>query len=329
MYILSYLGLLLGLFILILLLTWFGLGDILDLLLISGWKLLLLPVVWSPALLVASYSWQFLFDTNRVPSFQNLLAANWMGRAINTLLPVATIGGEIAKARLITLWGCKGIDATASALVDKTVQALALIPWGIIGIILLLVLTQDNQIAIPALIGFTLLAMGIGGFILVQRAGMFGNLARIMSKFYRSDRWPNITDHARDIDQLVLDLYSNRRRFLLSVIWKTFSLMLETFEIWLACYLMNFNISFIEAMMLKSLISTVNNIAFFIPNAYGIQEGGFILFGALLGMSPDFSLALSLATRIRELCIDLPGVVSWQIIESRQFINKKRGKIST
>ncbi len=323
MYIMSYLGLLLGLIILALLLSWFGLGEILNLLFTSGWKLLLLPVVWSPALIVASYSWQFLFDANRVPSFSNLLAANWMGRAINTLLPVATIGGEIAKARLMTLWGCRGIDATASVLVDKTVQALALIPWGIIGIILLLVLTRDNQIAVPALIGFSLLAIGICGFILVQRAGMFGNLARIMSKFYRSDRWPNISDHAREIDQLVLDLYNNHRKFMLSVILKTVSLMLETFEIWVACYLMNHNISFLEAMMLKSLVSTVNNIAFFIPNAYGIQEGGFILFGALLGMSPDFSLALSLATRIREICIDLPGVVTWQIIESRQLINKK------
>ena len=324
MHIISYLGLLLGLIVLILLLVWFGLGEILNLLFTSGWKLLLLPVVWSPAVFVASYSWQFLFNDNRVPSYPKLLAANWMGRAINTLLPVATIGGEIAKARLITLWGCRGIDATASALVDKTVQALALIPWGIIGIILLLVLTQDNQIAFPALIGFSLLAMGIFGFILVQRAGMFGNLARLMNKFYRSDKWPNISDHARDIDQLVLELYSNHRKFMLSVILKTLSLMLETFEIWLACYLMGHNIGFVEAMMLKSLVSTVNNIVFFIPNAYGIQEGGFILFGALLGMSPDFSLALSLATRIRELCIDLPGVVTWQIIESRQFINKKR-----
>ena len=327
MHIISYLGLLLGLIVLILLLVWFGLGEILNLLFTSGWKLLLLPVVWSPAVFVASYSWQFLFNDNRVPSYPKLLAANWMGRAINTLLPVATIGGEIAKARLITLWGCRGIDATASALVDKTVQALALIPWGIIGIILLLVLTQDNQIAFPALIGFSLLAMGIFGFILVQRAGMFGNLARLMNKFYRSDKWPNISDHARDIDQLVLELYSNHRKFMLSVILKTLSLMLETFEIWLACYLMGHNIGFVEAMMLKSLVSTVNNIAFFIPNAYGIQEGGFILFGALLGMSPDFSLALSLATRIRELCIDLPGVVTWQIIESRQFINKKTGKL--
>ena len=31
-----------------------------------------------------------------------------MGRAVNTLLPVASIGGEVVKARVLVLWGLDG-----------------------------------------------------------------------------------------------------------------------------------------------------------------------------------------------------------------------------
>ena len=324
MYILSYFGLFLGLIVLTGLLTWHGFIDIFHLLLATGWYLLLLPLAWAPRLIFETVSWRVLFMEPRTPSYSNLLTANWMGRAINTLLPVATIGGEVAKARLITLWGTSGVDASASVLVNKTVQALALIPWGIFGIGLLFYLAIDNSIAIPVLTGFLLLAIGIGGFILVQRAGMFSKLSRLIDKFIPAENMTRISDNARAVDQLVIDLYNDRRRFARSLSWNVVGLVLESTEVWLGCYFLGHSISLVEALMLKSLTSTLNNIAFFVPNSYGIQEGGYIMAGSLIGLTPEFSLALSLATRIRELCIDLPGLLMWQHLESKYYLQKKQ-----
>ena len=324
MYILSYFGLILGLIVLTVLLTWHGFLDIVHLLLDTGWYLLLLPIAWVPCLIAATVSWRILFLAQRSPSFSHLFTANWMGRAVNTLLPVATIGGEIAKARLITLWGTSGIDASASILVDKTVQALAIIPWGLIGIFLILCLTADNSIVVPLLTGFLLLGIGITGFILVQRAGMFAKLTGMLERFISQDNITRMTDNAKEVDQLVINLYNDRHRFIRAVLWKTLGLMLETAEVWLACYFFGHSISLIEAMMIKSLTSTLNNIAFFIPNGYGIQEGGYLMAGSIVGLTPEFSLALSLATRVRELCIDLPGLIAWQHIESKYYLQKKQ-----
>ena len=67
--------------------------------------------------------------------------------------------------------------------------------------------------------------------------------------------------------------------------------------------------------MLKSLTSIITDLAFIIPNGYGVQEGGYLMLGVLIGLTPEFSLALSLATRIREIIIDLPGLLYWQYIE--------------
>ena len=78
----------------------------------------------------------------------------------------------------------------------------------------------------------------------------------------------------------------------------------------------------IEALMLRSLISIITDIAFMIPNGYGIQEGGFIMLGTLIGLTPEFSLAVSLATRIRDFVIDLPGLLYWHQIEAKHLLNK-------
>ena len=75
--------------------------------------------------------------------------------------------------------------------------------------------------------------------------------------------------------------------------------------------------------MLKSLTSIITDLAFIIPNGYGIQEGGYLVLGVLIGLTPEFSVAVSLATRVRELIIDIPGLLYWQHIEVKYFRNKE------
>ena len=125
----SYIGLVVGLTIFVGLVTWQGIGDLLDLLLSSGWALLLVPVAWFPTVLMNARCWQLLFLPPHGPNFGQAFYAQWMGRAVNTLLPVASIGGEVVKARVLVLWGIDGKHSSASAVVDKTVQALTTIVW--------------------------------------------------------------------------------------------------------------------------------------------------------------------------------------------------------
>ena len=68
-----------------------------------------------------------------------------------------------------------------------------------------------------------------------------------------------------------------------------------------------------EALMLEALAQAVSSAAFVVPGAIGVQEGGFVLFGALVGMPPDVALALAHARRVRDLLIFVPALVLWQI----------------
>jgi hypothetical protein len=72
--------------------------------------------------------------------------------------------------------------------------------------------------------------------------------------------------------------------------------------------------------MLESLIQAVRSAAFFMPGALGVQEGGLILLGAVVGLGPEVALALSLIKRIRELAVGLPALLAWQMVEGRRLV---------
>ena len=326
MRIITHIGLALGLLILIALLVWQGVLDIIALLIGSGWQLLLLPFIWLPNFLPATQAWRLLFIQHQ-PSFKHALLAIWMGRAVNNLLPVATIGGEIVKARLVYFWGTPGINSAASVMVDKVIQAMSVALWGLIGVSLLVYLTNNDELALYAFIGFIILACCAVGFLYAQKAGLLGILAGLGGKFVKNDAWEGITFNAKEVDSNVINIYQHKPRILIAVTLRTLALMLQTGEVWLACSLLGHPIGILEAVMLKSLTSTLSDVAFIIPNAYGIQEGAFIVVGALVGLSADVALAVSLAIRIRDLILDPTGLMTLHQIESRQFFQRKKREL--
>ena len=325
----TYVGMVVGLVGMVALVVWQGMHEVLGLLLASSWALLFLPLVWLPCLLPAVVSWRLLFPRERTPSFSRTAIALWIGRAINTLLPVATIGGEVVKARLIALWGATGVDAAASVVVDKTVQALAVVLWGVCGAGLLLWLALDDRLVLYVLLGMILLAGGIAGFVLVQHRGMLEVSHRLTLQVIRNQPWREQAELARAVDGRVREVYADPWRVTRSVLLRLLGLVLQTAEVWLAARLLGHPLGLAEAMMLKSLSSTLSDVAFIIPNSYGIQEGAYVVLGALMGLPADFMLALSLATRLRELVVDLPGLLAWQQVEGSALMRRRRAAQST
>ena len=316
---LAHTGLLAGILLLVGLLLWQGVVDVWSLLATSGWILLCLPLLWLPSFLPAAEGWRSLFPADQQPRFLHALLAIWMGRAVNNLLPVATIGGEVVKARLLYLWGTRGTEAAASVIVDKTAQVVAVILWGLSGAGILLLLSADDELALVALGGFVVLTACVTGFVLVQRAGMFEFLAHWGEKLLKPDSFGGLRLGAREIDSCVVGIYTRKSRFIRSVLLKTLALVWQTLEVWAACLLLGHPVGAIEALMLKSLTITLSDVAFVIPNAYGVQEGAFILIGGLVGMTPDTALAVSLALRIKDILLDPAGLLALHRIETRNW----------
>jgi hypothetical protein len=50
-----------------------------------------------------------------------------------------------------------------------------------------------------------------------------------------------------------------------------------------------------------------------------LQEGAYILLGRMIGLEADIALALSLASRARELMTGVPALLLWQTLEGRSL----------
>ena len=320
---LTQIGLVFGLALLIGLLVWQGFMEVLRLMLDSGWYLLLLPLAWFPVLLPATQGWRTLFRADQAPTFSQALLALWMGRAVNNLLPVATIGGEVVKARLLTIWGAAAAPAAASVMVDKAVQALSLACWALVGALLLVYLPGDNGLVPYAVAGILFLLFSATGLIVIQRFGMLGALASLAGRLVKHEAWEGVRFSAAEADRVVRELYGSKCRILTATLYRLLSLALHTFELWLACHLLGQPLTVPEALLLRSLTATLSDIAFIIPNAYGVQEGAFILIGALVGFDPGFSLAVSLSLRVRDLVFDPAGLLTLQQLESRRYFRRR------
>ncbi len=319
------LGLLLGLAAVAVLVAWQGFGTVASALASLGWGIILLPLAFLPHLVLAALSWRFLFNPGRAPGFTGSLRAMWMGLSVDMLLPLASIGGEVVKVRILMQGRIRGSDAGASVVLDKTVQAISLILWGLVGIVVLVWIEADSELIAGALIGSALLAAGVAGFVLVQHAGTFGFLARVFGRARKAATWAGVIDNAVELDATIRSLYGRPGRIVMSCLIRLLARLALTAEVWLAAALMGQGITLWEALMLKSLTGALRGAAFVVPAGWGVQEVGYVLLGGLVGLSPEFMLALSLATRARELLVSLPGLLAWQQAEGRALWRRRAG----
>jgi hypothetical protein len=80
-----------------------------------------------------------------------------------------------------------------------------------------------------------------------------------------------------------------------------------------------------SALLLESLGQAVRTAAFVVPGALGVQEGGYLVLGTALGLTPQTALALSLAKRVREIVLGVPGLIAWQAEAVSAFVRPGRG----
>jgi len=102
-------------------------------------------------------------------------------------------------------------------------------------------------------------------------------------------------------------------------VWTIISLVAGSGEIWIALHALDLHATFVNALILQSMVLTIRSAAFAVPGGLGVQEGGYLFVGNLLGIPGDAAFALSLIARVRELALGIPGLISWQVIEARRL----------
>jgi glycosyltransferase 2 family protein len=117
-----------------------------------------------------------------------VLGLRTVGEAVNVLLPVAAVGGDVVRARLLNFSGVAGGVAAASALVDLQLHAAAQALFALIGVALLMQVAGGTEIASWAARGVGIAALALGGFYAMQRYGGGRIVERGIGALAR--RWP-------------------------------------------------------------------------------------------------------------------------------------------
>lgn len=315
-------ALLLGIAAVLVLTAWQGFDTVVTAFESLGAGFLLLLLLVGPHLVLATWSWRLLFLPGRAPGFGAAIRANWIALSVDTLVPLASVGGEIVKVRLVMLAGVPAVDAVASVVADKSVQAISIVIWGLTGALTLVLLQTGDELIVPVLMGAALLTVGTAGFVAVLVSGAAGRLVRRGV----GAMWAGLLRNASAFDATIRGLYRDAGRIGLAVALRFCARVALTLEIWLIAQAMGLPIGLLEALALKSLVGALRGAAFFVPGGWGLQEGGFMLLGSLFGLSPDASLALSLITRAREIVVGLLGMALWQRIEGRSWRSRLAGE---
>ena len=288
----------------------------------GGWSLLLVCFFAPFDQYLGSQAWRQLFVSSQRPAGIHVLLASWTGSAINTLIPIATIGGELVKARLLILWSYPSDAVVSSVIVDKTVQAISVLVWAVLGIILLASTTSNNDVIFWASIGAALLAVGVAGFVWIQVKGSLGIAARLANRSPIGQKWIQLVQNADTIDHAIRVIYLSPGPIFIAILLRLCARLILVGEVLLVMYFMEVPITFIDALLLKGIVVGIRGVGFAIPGSYGVQEGSYILVGALIGFTADVMLAVSIATRAREILPSIPFLFFWQHVEGKNFLKR-------
>jgi len=269
-------------------------------------------------LLLDALAWAALFPKPERLSIWRLFWMRWIGESVSTLIPSATVGGDVVRARLAALHGVSIPTSAASVLVDITLGVFVQIGFTLLGLGLIVSVTGHQGFVRPTLIGAVIGVLAIIGFYLVQRLGMFRFIGKIISRLANADDWHSLVHSGHTLDEAIRRLYARRRGVIGCCVWTATSLILSSGEIWIALHALGLKATMMNALILQSMVLTIRSAMFPVPGALGVQEGGYVLIGNLLGIPGDAAFALSLIARVRELILGIPGLIAWQSIEARR-----------
>ena len=293
------------------------------------WVILGIASYHSIPIFLDAVAWWVLFPKSERPSLLRLYWMRWIGESVSTLVPSAAVGGDIIRARLAAIYGTSLATSAGTVIVDLTLGIFVQAGFSLTGLALLVRASGKTEFVGPTLWGLLIAVVAFAGFFLAQRRGMFGFMTRLLSRFVQSKEWQGLVQSGDTLDQTVRTLYSRRCALLACALSTILSLTVASGEVWIALWAMNLNPSFLHAFILQSMAYTVRSAAFAVPAGIGVQEGGYVFVGSLLGIPGEAAFALSLVARMRELGVGIPGLILWQVVEGRRLLRSRNAKASS
>lgn len=291
-----------------------GWAEIVRAILAAGWGLLFVIALHAPQLLFSSLAWRCALQSDAPPPLRRFLGWRVIREAVNALLPVAQVGGEVVAARLMALRGVPLGAASASVTVDLTLEMAGQVVFTLLGLGLLLIGHSAPELAAWVLRGLAVAVLVLIGLVGAQRFGLLRVLENALLRLAARRNWKGVEAIA-GLHAAAVAIYRSPGRLALGLACHTFSWLLGGLEVMGAFWALGHPVGLTDALIVEALGQAFHSLGFAVPGALGVQEGGLILICGLLGIEPQVALELSLLKRVREVALGLPGLLAWHLQE--------------
>jgi len=296
------------------LIAWSGIDDVGRAVASVGWGMVLVVLIRVATVSTAGAGWWLLFPASGRLRFWQAIFLRFVREAVNTLLPLTQIGGDIVGARLSTFYAVPGAVAAASVIIDVLMQAVTQFLFAVLGLAILIALGADSTATRIAAIGLALSAPLLVGFYVAQRRGGHRLLRFVLVRAAGDGNW-RVLGTVDAVYQALSTIYARRTGLAASGLVHLVGWLVGVAEVLIVFACMGQPVSVGEALVIESLVQAVRGAAFLIPSALGAQEAGLILLCGLFAIPPDQALALSLVKRAADLAVGVPGLIALQILE--------------
>jgi len=266
-------------------------------------------------------AWWLLVSRQAPARLWLFIGSRLLRDSASEVLPLSQVGGYVVGARALVLHGVGGALAAASTLVDVTLELCGQIAFTALGIGLLIWFRPSTTLAEPLLLGLAFAVVVVAAFVAVQRRGAH-LLERLTARL--AGRWVTaIAAGAGSAQTVIHEIHRHRGALWASFLLHLLAWLWTSTEAWLALRLMGAPLGIAAVLAIESLLYAIRSIAFIVPNALGVQEGAYVMLGAMFGLAPEMALGLSLLKRGRDLVLGVPALLVWQVLESRRLLERR------
>ncbi len=226
---------------------------------------------------------------------------------IDSLLPVAQVGGEVVGARLLARRGPALAVAAASVVVDVTIEFLTQLVF-LAGGAAVLAAAWHSRAWQGWVTATALTAAAAAALLAAQRLGLLRLLEALARRIAAS--WP-AAGALTGLEAAAAAMYRRRTPLATASGLHLLAWLLGSIESWAVLHTIGLPVSPAQAVVVESLGMAARSAGFAVPGALVVQETGFALAAAAVGLPETAGLALSLVKRVREVSVGLLGLALW------------------
>jgi uncharacterized protein (TIRG00374 family) len=296
----------------------FGISNIIYYISKTGYYFIAICGVWLFVYIINAYAWYLIINKDKI-SFLKLLSVSISSFAINYLTPFVNLGGE--PFRVLAVKTDIGTHkAVSSTVLYNMLHILSHLFLWLSSIVLVLCLYKIDIVSLAVLLtSFLVILLGVIVFFKAHKNGLFNwtmdftgkykFLKKLHSKLMNNEKALHI------IDREIIELFNTRKKiFWCALSLEFFSRLIMSLEFYFILNSINMEISLIDAVVINSISSLIQNILFFMPMGFGAREGSMYLIMENLGLTPMIGIYVSVINRIREFFWIFLGLILLQML---------------